>query len=117
MKKNETLIWPEELDALTASPEHHKLLFENDAVRVLDVLIQPKYSTAIHTHKWPATLYIRSWSDCVRYDDKNTVLNDSRNSAESPKNATSVWSEPLPLHRLENVGDTVLHIISIEIKS
>ena len=28
--------WPDELDALTASPEHHKLLFENDLVRVLD---------------------------------------------------------------------------------
>ena len=30
-----------ELDALTAAPENHKLLFENDTVRMLDTVIQP----------------------------------------------------------------------------
>lgn len=33
--------WPEELDALRAAPKHHALLFENDAVRVLDTNIAP----------------------------------------------------------------------------
>jgi hypothetical protein len=33
--------WPEEHDALRAAPKHHALLFENDAVRVLDTNIAP----------------------------------------------------------------------------
>ena len=28
--------WPAELDAMTAAPEYHTLLFENDEVRVLE---------------------------------------------------------------------------------
>jgi hypothetical protein len=29
--------WPRELDALIAAPDSHRLLFENDRVRVLEV--------------------------------------------------------------------------------
>ncbi len=34
-------IWPDSLDALTAAPRHHTLMFENDRVRVLDTRIAP----------------------------------------------------------------------------
>lgn len=63
--------WPESLDALTAAPKHHKLLMENKLVRVLDTLIKPGDITAMHTHKWPATYYILSWSDFVRRDEND----------------------------------------------
>lgn len=43
--------WPEEQDALAAAPLHHKLLFENDQVRVLDTRITPGETTALHTHQ------------------------------------------------------------------
>ena len=33
--------WPDSLDALVAAPRHHKLLFENERVRVLEVRIPP----------------------------------------------------------------------------
>ena len=109
--------WPDEFDALIAAPEHHKLLLENDTVRVLDTLIRPNEITAVHTHKWPATLYILSWSDFVRYDDKNNIVVDSRNFDKSPLPSSSVWTEPLPPHRLKNVGENDIHIISVEIKN
>ena len=51
--------WPEELDALTAAPEHHKLLFENESVRVLDACIPLGEITDVHKHKWPSSLYIK----------------------------------------------------------
>ncbi len=58
--------WDDNLDALVAAPEHHKLLFENNFVRVLDTLILPGEITKVHTHRFPASLYILSWSDFIR---------------------------------------------------
>jgi hypothetical protein len=52
--------WSDELDALTAAPAHHKLIMENDFVRVLDTYISPGDITPIHTHRNPASLYIIS---------------------------------------------------------
>ena len=114
---NSTWMWPDELDALIASPQHHKLLLENETVRVIDTLIPPNETTELHTHKWPATLYILSWSDFVRYDDKNNIEVDSRNFEKAPLPSTSVWTEPLTPHRLKNVGENDIHIISVEIKN
>jgi quercetin dioxygenase-like cupin family protein len=58
--------WPDSLDALVAAPDHHTLLYENDRVRVLDTRIRPGEQTPIHTHRWPAAIYVVSWSHFVR---------------------------------------------------
>ena len=109
-------IWPEELDALKADPLHHRLLHENDRVRVLDTLIPPGDITKIHTHKWPASLYVLSWSDFIRYDQDGHIVLDSRNLTASPMPETALWTEPLVPHSLENIGNSDIHIISVEIK-
>lgn len=108
--------WPEDMDALAAAPEHHTLLFENQKVRVLETYIKPGETTGLHTHQWPSTLYILSWSDFVRSDQEGTVLLDSRTLAFTPHIGAAVWSEPLAPHTLKNVGTTDMHIISVEIK-
>lgn len=119
MKNNEANIWhwPEELDALIAAPQHHKLLFENNFIRVIDACIRPGEFTEVHTHKWPASLYIISWSDFIRYDNLGNIVLDSRDLPTSPSPSTALWSEPLIPHRLKNIGNTDLHIISTEIKN
>ncbi|POY39376.1 hypothetical protein C3K47_02445 [Solitalea longa] len=109
--------WPEELDALVAAPEHHRLLSENGYVRVIDTLIPPGEITKLHTHKWPASLYVISWSDFIRYDEDNNIVLDSRNLASTPVPASSLWSEALAPHSLKNIGDKDIHIISVEIKN
>ncbi len=108
--------WSEELDALIAAPLHHKLLFENDKVRVLDTSIPPGETTALHTHQWPASLYVISWSDFMRYDAAGKVLLDSKNLPKAISPAMALWSEPLGPHVLKNTGDKNLHVISVEIK-
>jgi hypothetical protein len=115
-KNNEIWTWPEALDALTAAPQQHKLLFENETVRVIDTLIPPNEITELHTHKWPASLYILSWSDFVRFDDINNVVVDSRTFQKTPQPSTALWTEPLIPHKLENVGKKDIHVISVEIK-
>ena len=108
--------WPDSLDALKAAPDYHRVILENERVRVLDASIRAGERTPVHTHRWPAVLYVLSWSDFVRYDDKGNVLLDSR-EVESLKVAPTVlWSAPLPPHSLLNIGAADMHIISVELK-
>jgi hypothetical protein len=103
------------LDALIAAPQHHKLLFENESVRVLDTSIGPGETTGLHTHRWAGTLYVLSWSDFVRRDADGAVILDSRTiSAVAP--GTALWSAPLAPHTLENVGGAELRVIAVELK-
>lgn len=107
--------WPESLDALTAAPRNHALLFENDSVRVLDTRVGPGETVPLHTHRWPATLYVLSWSDFVRRDAGGATVADSRNIGPiAPE--TAVWSGPMAPHTLENVGQSELRVVSVELK-
>jgi hypothetical protein len=108
--------WDDNLDALIAAPQHHKLLFENNYVRVLDTLILPGEITNVHTHRFPASLYILSWSDFIRYDADGNVMLDSRNMSIPLLPHTALWSEPLIPHALKNIGNQNLHVLSVEIK-
>lgn len=108
--------WPEELDALIAAPKHHKLLLENESVRVLDTCIPRGETTEIHTHQWRSTLYVLQFSDFIRYDIDGNILLDSRNLDSKPLPGTALWTEPLIPHSLKNVGVTDLHVISVELK-
>ncbi|MBS1523309.1 MAG: hypothetical protein JST50_20080 [Bacteroidetes bacterium] len=108
--------WPPELDALIAAPEHHKLLFENEKVRVIDANIPAGGMTAVHTHRFAASHIVVSWSDFIRYDACGNLLLDSRNLGKTFAPHTALWSEPLGPHALKNVGEQELHIISVEVK-
>lgn len=107
---------PDPLDALIAAPDHHRLLLENDRVRVLETLIQPGDRTPIHTHRWPSVLYILSWSHFIRRDDHGQIMVESQ-KVEALQNPPPVlWGAALPPHTLENIGSTELRIIAVELK-
>lgn len=108
--------WPDALDAMTAAPEHHSILLENERVRVLDTHIPPGDITAVHTHRWQSVYTILSWSDFVRRDDTGQVMLDTREGGPSLTPPATIWSEPLPPHTLENVGESDIHLISVELK-
>jgi hypothetical protein len=108
--------WPEALDALSAAPEYHILLLEDERVRVLDTIVPPGHTVPLHTHRWPSVLYILGWSDFVRRDADGKVLADSRESPK-PSGETAIGSGPLPPHTIENVGESELRAISVEMKN
>jgi hypothetical protein len=107
--------WLPELDALIAAPGNHTLLFENDSVRVLSTTVAPGQITPLHTHCWPATLYVLSWSDFIRRDETGAVLLDSR-TVSAVSDGTALWSPPLGPHTLENIGSTELRVFVVELK-
>ena len=107
----------DEFDAVAAAPEHHKVLLENDRVRVLETIIHPGDETAIHTHIWSGSLYIVSWSDAIRYDSDRNVMVDFKAQGIFPEPGTAAHAAPLPLHSLKNVGDRDIHVILTELKT
>ena len=104
----------DQLDALIAAPDHHALLFENEHVRVLDTHIAPGDTTPVHTHRWPAVLYVLSGEHFVRRDGEANLLMDSRDG--EGLRAGAAWTAPFPPHTLENVGDSAIHVIAVELK-
>jgi len=56
--KPENWEWPENLDALKAAPDNHKVVYEDANVRVLAVLLDGKKSEPIHTHKFKSIMWI-----------------------------------------------------------
>jgi mannose-6-phosphate isomerase-like protein (cupin superfamily) len=108
--------WPDHLDALIASPDQHELLFENERVRVLHTRIKPGERTPVHTHRWPGILYILSWGSFIRYDDQGEVLVDSRKVEALRQPPAVMWTPVLPPHSFENVGDTPIDLINVELK-
>ena len=104
------------LDAMIAAADHHEVLFENEHVRVLDTRLRPGDSTPVHTHAWPAALYVTSWSDVVRTDQDGNVLLDSRARGMNPANGSAIWGPALGPHSVKNVGDAELRVLAVELK-
>jgi hypothetical protein len=61
-------------------------------------------------------LYILNSNHLVRGDRDGATLVDSR-MARRPADGVAVWSGPLLPHTLENVGDTELRVIRVELKT
>jgi hypothetical protein len=49
--------WPPRLDAVIAAPKNHRVLMEDETVRVLEVTVEPGEREALHHHRCQA-----SWS-------------------------------------------------------
>jgi hypothetical protein len=108
--------WPESLDAMTAAPDHHKVLLETERVRVLDSCVAPGQRTPVHTHRWPAVFYVLSWSDFIRYDSAGKPIFDSRTVNSKPEIGAALWSSSLGAHWVENIGTQDLRVIAVELK-
>jgi len=84
-RSSETCPWPANLDGVKAAPETHKVIFENEHVRVLQVIIPPHSKEPVHTHCFPSTLYVQQVGDIIVRDGDGTVLFDSHQLKESEK--------------------------------
>ena len=52
--------WDPQLDAVVAAPDHHKVIFENDKLRVLEVTLEPDDEEPLHHHRWPSVFVLDS---------------------------------------------------------
>lgn len=95
------------LDPVVTNPEHYKVLFENDLVRVLEYTDQPGDKTTPHEHP-----------DSVMY----TLSSFRRRLAsggvqrEVELASGSVGWLPAQQHHGENIGETPTHVVFVELK-
>ena len=104
----------DDLDGVTAAPDHHRVLFENEVVRVIETTIRAGDRTPVHTHLAPTAMYVISGSHFVRRDPDGAVMLDTR--ADPAFVLPRVMFSPgTPPHTLENTGPDDLVVIGVEL--
>lgn len=104
--------WDEEHDALKKAPDSHKVLFENEKVRVLEVVIRSGQKEPMHHHRWPSVMIVDSPTSLKYYNKENEVIDIANNKYK----AKIEWMEPESLHAVENTDKRKYHAIRIELK-
>ncbi len=110
--------WGDELDAVVAAPESHRVLLENDAVRVLEVLIRPGEREPAHTHRWPSVMSVLEPARIRYYGAEGELRFETpadRDLTGSPLDAD--WLEPEGLHAVENIDDRLFRALRVELKA
>lgn len=115
--------WDPVLDAVAAAPRHHRVLFENDKLRVLEVTLDPQDEEPLHHHRWPSVFVLDAiHPDVLDIAPDGTRLPPRREVVEAAKawngeGSLVVHMPPQPLGRVLNEGTTPVHGIRIEMKA
>jgi len=115
--------WDPQLDAVVAAPKHHRVLFENERVRVLEVILEPNDEEPVHHHRWPSVFVLdRIKPPVVDISPRGERMPPNRDvirALESwdGKGCLVVNMAPQPAGRVLNESDQTLHGIRIEMKN
>jgi len=86
-----------------------KIKFENDRVRVLEAELPPGVKEQVHSH--PAyVIYVLTGGKYRNY------AADGKTTEGELKTGEVLYREPLT-HAAENIGDTTMHLILVELKT
>jgi hypothetical protein len=115
--------WDPNLDAVAAAPRHHKVLFENDNLRVLEVILAPGDEEPVHHHRWPSVFVLDQIKPpVVDFSPQGERLPPNRDviaalGAWDGKGSLVVHMAPRPAGRVLNESDLTVHGIRIEMKN
>ena len=105
----------DDLDGVTVAPNYHRVIFENDQVRVLETTIAAGEKTPIHTHLRPTVMYVLSGSHFIRRDENGDTLMDTRAIPDFALPSV-LFAESTPKHTIENTDSKALVVIGVELK-
>jgi len=109
--------WQTNLDAVIAAPDNHKIIMENDKVRVLEVTLAPGETEEVHHHQWPSVLYIMEAGDFIDYDSDGNIIMDSRQIKPPLQFPMTMWKDAEGAHSVENLSKTItIRLIRVEMK-
>lgn len=109
--------WSDSLDAVVAAPEHHKVIFENENIRVLDTRVRPGETVPVHTHRWASVVYTLQTGEFVRFDAMNNTTLDTRVTPHDIEIDKASRFPPQQPHSIENVGMSEMRAITVELKN
>jgi predicted metal-dependent enzyme (double-stranded beta helix superfamily) len=107
--------WDPAFDGIRAAPDNHRVLYEDDAIRVLSVSVAPGATERPHNHRFPSVFVI---DRMVKLRDFNGATGQEipppiPTDVELP---IVVRFPPQPLHYTENVDTAPFHATRIEFK-
>ena len=114
--------WDPALDAVTAAPAHHRVLFENDSIRVLEVTLEHDDEEPVHHHRWPSVFVFDQVGGPVHdIAPDGTILPPNRDvmqaiEAWNGQGCLVVNMAPQPAGRVHNLSGRTLHGIRVEMK-
>jgi oxalate decarboxylase/phosphoglucose isomerase-like protein (cupin superfamily) len=96
-------------DVLVAAKDVYRLLFENDSIRVMEIELMPGEKALMHNHPHAHLVYVKSTSrlKLTTPEGKERVIDQ--------KAGQTMWVEGGP-HEGENIGDTDMDNVVIEVK-
>ena len=109
--------WDRKLDGPMAAPNNHKILFEDDEIRVQSVTIPPGTEEPYHLQPYPAVLIIDGLpAKAVDRDGKGNVIKEPVYLAQLKTLPFIGVQPPNALHSVKNNDSVPVHLIRIECK-
>ena len=96
-------------DIVTLSPDVHQVLFENDTIRLLEVTVKPGVKVPMHTN--PENINYILAAGTLRLIDANGSVVDVQLAERQ------VIPAPVGRHAVENIGQTEVRTLCIELKA
>jgi quercetin dioxygenase-like cupin family protein len=96
-------------DPVKVSPDHYKVILNNDKVRVLDVRLKPGAKSPMHSH--PNYVVYSFTNSTVTFTSK-----DGKTAEFKSKAGECTWRNA-ESHAVENTGKTEVHVLNIEMKN
>jgi quercetin dioxygenase-like cupin family protein len=95
-------------DVVKVAADSHKVILENDNVRVLEVHVKPGGKVPMHSHPQNVAYFLSDAKVKLTHPDGTSEVREIKKGAAS-------WNEPTT-HAAENIGTTQLDEIQIEMK-
>jgi beta-alanine degradation protein BauB len=96
------------LDPVITNPDHYKVIFENETVRVLEYTDQPGDKTTPHQHPDSVMYTLSSF--------RRRLSSGAGNRDVDMAAGVTSWL-PAQQHHGENIGATPTHVIFVELKA
>jgi hypothetical protein len=115
MNGSDPRTWDEKMDAVTAAPENHKVLYEDDIIRVISVSVPPGTQEKPHHHRWPSVFVIDRMVKLLDYDG----ITDAEIPLPVPEQfepPLTVKMPPQSAHYVRNIDTVGFHGTRIEFK-
>ncbi len=122
--------WADSLDAVKAAPNSHKVIFENDKIRILEVILEPYGFEPIHTHQFPSIMFgpgnDTSQFDIVYYpygydsSRRTYFAKDSvkqHQGGQPAKPNIGSYMRPEGPHRVKNLSNRRIDVFRVELKN
>jgi hypothetical protein len=111
------------LDAVRAAPDFHHVLFEDEHVRVLEIIIPAASVEPVHIHALPSVITGETGGGggakflYIQFEMKDGKFAEvSRNEVSPTPGYRTVWSGPEGPHAIANIGPVSVSFMRIEMK-